>query len=46
VLGSVGPLSLLAKEEEGGAGAWLPYKNMAAGERERASEERRRRPCI
>jgi hypothetical protein len=41
MLGSIGPLCLLAKEEEGGAGAWLPYKNMAAGEREskRGEEE-------
>jgi hypothetical protein len=35
VLGSVGPLCLLANGEEGGVGAWLLCKNTAAGVRER-----------
>jgi hypothetical protein len=35
VLGSVGPVRLLANGEEGGVGAWLLCKNTAAGVRER-----------
>jgi hypothetical protein len=39
MVGSVCPLRLLAKEEEGGAGAWLLCKNMAAGVRESGGKE-------